>query len=434
MHGPMLAGRYQFTAKLVSLMHSEPHTALSNWSGSVRLRPARVVHPESEQEICDLVRHADVRGGTVRVVGARHSSSSILETADTLICMDRLSGLRPQGEPSIAGRLAAEEASRSEVWARAGTPLKELGRSLLKERLGLQNYGDVDVQTIAGAIGTGTHGSGRRLQNLATMLIGARLVDGTGSVKEFSIERDPDVIRALRVSLGSVGILTSVRIAVVEAYRLQRSEWCTTFDRAAASFDEVADRCRNADFYWYPRSDEVKVRTLDEPGRVPDSIPGMRLLAEETGWAADVLPRQRVLRFEEMEYAMPAEAGLACMREVRDRVKAKHRRVVGWRVLYRLIAADDAYLSTAHGHDVVTISLHHNAGLPYHEYFSDIEPIFRAHGGRPHWAKKHSLTGETLRDLYPQWDQFQAVRRELDPHGVFLSEGMCKLFDIRKST
>jgi FAD/FMN-containing dehydrogenase len=399
-------------------MQSGTSNALYNWSGSIRLRPARIVRPETEQEVCELVRQARAREGTVRVVGSRHSSSSILESADTLLCTDRLTGLHLQRR------------SRSDVWAGPGTSLKELGHALLKERLGLQNYGDVDVQTLAGAIGTGTHGSGRRLQNLATMLTGARLVDGNGTAQEFLIEREPQILRALRVSLGSVGILTSLRIAVVEAYRLQRKEWCTTFEPAVAAFDDVADRCRNADFYWYPRSDEVKVRTLDEPGRLPDSIPGMRLLSEECGWAADVLPRQRVLRFDEMEYAMPAEAGLACMREVRDRVKARHRRVVGWRVLYRLIAKDDAYLSTAHGHDVATISLHHNAGLPYHEYFSDIEPIFRAHGGRPHWAKKHSLTGETLHALYPRWDEFHAVRRKLDPHGVFLSEGMRKLFGI----
>lgn len=402
-------------------MDSGTHTTLSNWSGSVRLRPARVAHPQGEPELCDLVRETRSRGGTLRVVGARHSSSSILESGDTVVCTHRLTGLR------------LESGSRSQVWAGPGTPLKELGHALLKEGLGVINYGDVDVQTVAGAIGTGTHGSGRRLQNLATMLTGARLVDGNGTVRELTIEREPRILRALRVSFGSVGILTSLRLSVVEAYRLHRREWCTSFDKAITAFDDVADRCRNADFYWYPRSDEVKVRTLDEPGRLPDSLPGMKLLAEECGWAADVLPRQRVLRFEEMEYAMPAEAGVACMREVRERVKAKHRRVVGWRVLYRLIAADDAYLSTAHEHDVVTISLHHNAGLPFHAYFSDVEPIFRAHGGRPHWAKKHSLTGETLRPLYPQWDEFQSVRRELDPHGVFLSQGMRSLFGITET-
>lgn len=403
-------------------MKSGSHTALSNWSGSVRLRPAQIAHPESEAEICELVRKARERETSVRVVGARHSSSSILESPDTLVCTDRLSGLHRQDE------------SQSEVWAAPGTALEELGHLLLKKGLGLLNYGDVDVQTVAGAIGTGTHGSGRRLQNLATMLTGARLVDGNGELREFTIEREPEILRALRVSLGAVGILTSLRISVVEAYRLQRREWCTTFEGASAAFDEVADRCRNADFYWYPRSDEVKVRTLDEPGRLPDSIPGMRLLNEECGWAADVLPRTRTLRFEEMEYAMPADAGFACMREVRDRVKAKHRRVVGWRVLYRLIAADDAYLSTAHGHDVVTISLHHNVGLPYHEYFSDIEPIFRAHGGRPHWAKKHSLTGEALSTLYPQWGEFHAVRRKLDPAGVFLSEAMRRLLGVPRAS
>jgi FAD/FMN-containing dehydrogenase len=402
-------------------MHSDLPSVLSNWSGSLRLRPAHIVQPANEQELCDVVRETRARNGTLRVVGARHSSSSILQSADTLVRTDRLKGLE------------IREGAKREVWAGCGISLKELGHALLEKDLGLRNYGDVDVQTLAGAIGTGTHGSGRQLQNLATMLTGARVIDGNGDVHEFTVERRPDIIRALRVSLGAVGILASIRIDVVEAYKLQRKEWCTTFDRALAGFDDLADRCRNADFYWYPRSDEVKIRTLDEPGRLPSSVPGARLVEEESGWAADVLPRERILRFEEMEYAVPVEAGLACMREVRDRVKARHRRVVGWRVLYRLIATDDAYLSTAHGYDVATISLHHNAGLPYDEYFSDIEPIFRAHGGRPHWAKKHSLTGESLRKLYPRWDDFRAIREQLDPAGIFLSEDMRTLLGPGKA-
>jgi FAD/FMN-containing dehydrogenase len=356
----------------------------------------------------------------LRAVGATHSSSGILASHDIIVSTTGLAGIH------------SSDASRREAWVGAGTAIKDLGAELLKRGLGLHNYGDVDVQTIAGAIATGTHGTGRRLKNLASMLIGARVVTGAGEVREFSIERDADVMRGLRVSLGALGICTALRLQLVDAYRLHRREWCATFDAALAGFDELAEQCRNVDFYWYPRSDEVKLRTLDEPGRLPERVPFAQLIFEECGWAAEVLPRKRELRFEEMEYALPAEAGPSCMREVRERVKARHRRYVGWRVLYRTVAADDAYLSTAHGHDVVTISLHHNAGLPFDEYFSDIEPIFRRYGGRPHWAKKHSLTGAELESLYPQWHRFRALRAELDPDGVFLSDGMSSLLGIQR--
>jgi FAD/FMN-containing dehydrogenase len=393
----------------------------TNWSGSVHLRAAGMARPASEAELVALVREALSHGGAIRAVGSAHSSSGILESEDIVVVTHSLTGIR------------SCDPNKREAWVGAGTKLKDLGAELQQKGLALHNYGDVDVQTIAGAVATGTHGTGRQLRNLASMLVGARVVTGSGQSREFSVEREPDVIRGLRVSLGALGICTSLRLKLVEAYRLQRREWCATFEPALAGFDELASSCRNVDLYWYPRSDEVKLRTLDEPGRLPQRLPFARLISEELGWASEVLPRTRELRFEEMEYAVPAAAGPACMREVRARMIARHRRHVAWRVLYRTVAADDAYLSTAHGQDIVTISLHHNAGLPFEEFFSDIEPVFRAHGGRPHWAKKHSLSGAELRRLYPEWDRFLALRAQLDPNGVFLSRKMCSLLGVARS-
>jgi FAD/FMN-containing dehydrogenase len=366
--------------------------------------------------LAGLVRQARERGGVIRALGAGHSSSvPLLASEGTLIRTGAFAGIE---------RVNLE---RREAWVGAGTTLEALGQALLEKKLGLHNYGDVDVQTVGGAIATGTHGSGKRLQNLATMLAGARVVTGTGEVREFSIENDPTAIRGLRVSLGAMGICTAVRLALVDAYELHRREWCLPFEPAMAQFDVIAAACRNVDMYWYPRSDEVKLRALDRPGRVPDRVESGKLKREECGWAADVLPRTRELKFEELEYALPAEAGPECMRAVRERVKARHRRAVAWRVLYRTVAADDAFLSPAHGRDVVTISLHHNAGLPYEAYFSDVERILRAHGGRPHWAKKHSLDADALRRLYPKWEDFMRLRSQLDPDGVFMSLGMRSL-------
>jgi FAD/FMN-containing dehydrogenase len=365
-------------------------------------------NPTSEEDVVALVRAARAAGRTLRPVGTGHSSSEILCT-DSVLVRGELSGIR------------SSDATAKEVTVGANTTLKDLGSALLEMGFAIHNYGDVDVQTVAGAVATGTHGSGRQLQNLATMLIGARVVTGTGEIADYSIEMHSDILRALRVSLGTLGICTALRIRVLPAYELHRREWCTSADAALSHFDDLADRCRHLDFYWYPRSDEVKLRTLDEPGQLPDSLPYARRVDDQCGPASKILPRTRELRFEEMEYAVPASAGPNCFSEVRERMKARHRREVAWRVLYRLVRADDAYLSTAHGQDVATISLHHNAGLPFWDFFRDIEPIFRAHGGRPHWAKKHTLRAAELRPLYPQWDRFLDIRRRLDPDGVFLS-------------
>jgi FAD/FMN-containing dehydrogenase len=150
-------------------------------------------------------------------------------------------------------------------------------------------------------------------------------------------------------------------------------------------------------------------------------------VSEQVGWSYEVLSKERSLKFDEMEYALPAEAGPECFQEVRKRVKARHRKSVGWRVLYRTVAADDAYLSPAYQRDSVTISLHQNASLPFWEYFKDIEPIFLDYGGRPHWAKKHTLRAEQLSRLYPMWDRFLEIRRRVDPEGVFLTPYLRKL-------
>jgi FAD/FMN-containing dehydrogenase len=390
-------------------------TEWSNWSGSVRFRPGRVVNPKSEAELVKAIRQAASEGRSVRPVGALHSSSQIILADDCLVSLEGMQGL-------ISADREAGEATLL-----PGTIIKDAGRALRAAGLAMHVVGDIDAQTVAGAIATGTHGSGRNLGNLATMLIGGRLVTASGDVLPFSIERDPELVRALRCSLGALGILSELRLRLLPAYRLHRREWCCQVDDCLAHLPELITGSRNFDFYWYPRRDEAKLRFHDPPGEGLHALPYAKLLSEQEGWADDIIAKERELKFDETEYALPAEAGPACFQELRHRIKERHRQRVGWRLLYRTVAADDACLSTAHARQTVTISVHHNAVLPHDEYFNDIQPIFQAHGGRPHWGKKHSLTAAQLRPLYPQWDEFQATRQRLDPTGLFLSGPLRKL-------
>ena len=390
----------------------------ANWSGSLRFRPGRIETPADEEALCAVVGGAADDRRTVRVVGAGHSSSPLVETHDVLVSLERFRGLE------------SHDRDRCEAVVRAGTTVHEAGRELRQVGLSLHNTGDVDVQTLTGAIGTGTHGTGRTLGNLSSALIGVRMVTAQGEVVERALEDDPDFLCAARVALGSLGIYTAVRMRLRPAFRLRRREWCTHVDDCLAHLDELIERNRNFDFYWYPRSDETKLRTLNPPDDDFGDPPYARCVKDQTGWANEVLPRKRQLKFDEMEYALPAEAGPACFREVRARVKAVHRRTVAWRILYRTVAADEAYLSPAHGRDTVTISLHQNAGLPFREYFADVEPIFRAHGGRPHWGKKHNLKADELRPLYPEWDRFLAARAGIDPDGTFLNPHLRDVFGL----
>jgi FAD/FMN-containing dehydrogenase len=385
-----------------------------NWSGSLRFTPGVLEAPEDEAELVALVRRTAEEGRTMRVVGSGHSSVPLVTTEDTLISLAQFNGVEAHNRETCVATV------------RAGTTLRDAGRSLLANGLAMHNLGDVNTQAVAGAFGTGTHGTGVTLQDLSSQLIGGRMVTASGEVLEFS-EADTDFLRAARVSLGALGIFTALRLRLEPAFKLRRQEYCTHIDVCLEHLEELTAENRNFDFYWYPRSDKAKLRTWNLLDHAPRDIPYAACVEDHVGWSYEMLSKERELKYEEMEYALPAEAGPACFQEVRQRVKAKWRQSVGWRVLYRTIAADDTYLSNASSRDTVTISLHQNASLPYWDYFKDIESIFLTYGGRPHWGKKHTLKAHDLRALYPMWNKFQACREHLDPKGRFLNSYLRKL-------
>lgn len=387
----------------------------TNWSGSLKFSPGARVAPQDEAELINCVHQAREKKQTLRVVGKGHSSSPLVETDGYLISLDRFQGL-----------VEADRDANSATM-RSGMTLEAAGKALLDAGLAMHNQGDVNVQTVVGAIATGTHGSGRKLQNLSSMLVGGRLVNGLGEVVEISEEQDAEFLEAARVSLGTLGVFTEIKLRLLPAFRIHRQEYCTYIEECLDHLEQLSQENRNFDFYWYPRSDEAKIRLWNITGDGAEgqsgtaSLPYARLVEDEQGWSYQLLSKERTLKFDEMEYALPLEAGEACFQEIRKRMKEQFRRDVGWRVLYRFVAADTSYLSPAYGRETVTISLHQNASLPYQEFFDAIEPVFISYGGRPHWGKKHSLRAADLRSLYPQWDNFQEVRQRMDPEGVFLT-------------
>lgn len=389
-----------------------------NWSGGLSFEPGRVELPANEAEVAELVRRAAAAGQAIRPLGAGHSSSPLVATGDLLVGGARLAGLR-----------SADVAARRATLG-AGTTIRDTGQALLKAGLAMENTGDIDRQQLAGGFATATHGTGARLRNLSSQLVGMRLVTGTGDVVELD-GRDPHLLAAARVSLGALGMATEVTLRLLPAFRLRRVERCLPIDELLAGLEGLVAAHRNLDFYWYPRRDDAKLRTLDPVGDdVPDGHRRDGQAEELVGWSGEVLPRVRELRFHELEYALPATDGPACFQAVRERIRRRHRQHVAWRVLYRTVAADDAYLSPAHGRDTVTISLHHNATLPYRAFFDDVEPIFWDYGGRPHWAKVHSLRGERLLARYPLAGRFLDARRQLDPDGRFLSPYLSDLLAV----
>jgi len=389
-----------------------------NWSGSIAFAPQRIECPCDEDALCALVREACASGRTLRVVGAGHSSSDIVRCDDTLVSLRHLKGI------------VSADRDACEATVRAGSTLADLGSALYAHDLAMPNYGDVATQTIGGAVGTGTHGTGPALQNLSQMLLAVTLVDGQGHLRHVSRD-EVQTLRAARVALGTLGIFVDMTLQLVPTFDVERREYAIATDAAIEQLEELTRGNRSFDFYWYPRRDDIKLRLVNPVfgGTRPHDA---RELMRHTGYGHLVIPTHSGIphRFEESEYALPAEQGPACFRAVRERVLRRWRQIVGWRVLYRTLAADDADLSPAHGRDTVTISLHQNSTLPWREFFADIEPIFLAHGGRPHWAKKHTCHAADLAPMYPRWWHFQRVRQAFDPQGVFMTSAMRELLEV----
>jgi FAD/FMN-containing dehydrogenase len=383
-----------------------------NWSGSVACEAAGLPRPKSEAELAALVRRAAGEGRALRVVGTGHSFMPLVATSGYVVSLDDFAGVE-QADPS-----------RLEATVRAGTKLHALGEALLALGMATANLGDIDVQSVGGALGTGTHGTGRSLPNLSAQLASLRLVLASGEVVECSAEREPELWRAARVSFGALGVVSAARFRLLPAYRLHERVGRASLAELLERLPEEIAANRHFEFFWFPARDVVETKALNPTAAEPASLAGRKY--ERIDWSCKILPSVRELKFNEMEYSVPAEAGLACMRAVEARMRARWSDVQ-WPVEYRTLRADDAWLSTAAERETVTISIHQDASLPYRELFGDLEAVFREHRGRPHWGKVHSLGAAELAGLYPRFADFCALRRRLDPDGVFLNELLRKL-------
>lgn len=381
-----------------------------NWSRSVRCAPQRIEGPASEDELAALL--CGTRLG-VRVAGRGHSHTPLVATDGLLLELDALTGIE-----------ACDPVAR-EATVRAGTRLSQLGAPLREQGLAMENLGDVDVQALAGAIATGTHGTGSRLRSLSNQVVGLRLFTADGERLECSETSEPRVFAAARVGLGAFGVVSAVRVRLLPAYQLHERIWREDVEPALEALPERIASNRHFEFFWLPQKDRLELKTLNPSTLAPGPVPDRR--RERVGPAHEILPSPREVPIVEMEYAVPAEHGVACFLALRERMRRRHPDVV-WPIEYRTVASDEIPLSPAHGRETVTLSLHQAAELPYREFFADCEAILRSARGRPHWGKLHSLRAAELRELYPRWEEFHAVRRELDPRRRFLNDHLRELF------
>ncbi len=338
----------------------------------------------------------------------------------------------------------------------AGTVLAELNEELARLGLAMENLGDVDRQTIAGAISTGTHGTGARFANLSSRVEAVELVLGDGSVRELSAADEPQLLRAARVGLGALGAIASVTLRCVPAFTLSRLDSPQPREQVLDEFERRALANDHFELFTFPYSEAALVlernRTEEPPrphnqavaylrevalenfalealaatGRaLPWTIPALSRLAgrvastyAKTDRSDRVFVNQRRVRFTESEYALPREHGPEAARRVVEWIRA-HRYPVFFPLEMRVSAGDDALLSPAHDRDSAFIAVHQYRGMEWRPYFEAVEAIMADYGGRPHWGKRHSQTAATLAPLYPRWSEFAAARDELDPGRVF---------------
>jgi L-gulonolactone oxidase len=414
-----------------------------NWAGNQRCAPSSVEHPASEAELSDLVKRAAADGRRVKAVGAGHSFTDIAVAPDTQVQLDRYD------------RILDIDRSRNHVTVESGITIAELNRRLAAEGLAMPNLGDIAYQTISGAISTATHGTGAKLGGIATQVRGLSLVTGDGSVLSCSAEQEPDVFTAGRVGLGAVGLLSTVTLEAVPAFRLHAVEEPMRLDKVLEELDDLVDSNDHFEFFYvphtgwaltkrnnrtdepvggYPRWKEVYEKVLMEnvafglvcrvARRRPQWTPKLAKMIPSTGRTEYVKPSHttfaspRFVHFYEMEYNVPRAEAADVVRAVKDFID-RSGLMISFPIEVRFTAADDIWLSTANERESAYVAVHVYQGTQYEQYFRGVESIMNNVGGRPHWGKLHFQTADTLRPRYAHWDSFQAVRHRLDPDGRF---------------
>jgi L-gulonolactone oxidase len=417
-----------------------------SWSGLTTAVPTQQLSPASAAEVADAVVAARAHGLRVKMVGSGHSFTDIALTDGLLLRPDRLVGVESVDRETMT------------VTVLAGTPLHLLNDRLHGLGLALHNMGDVDRQTVAGAVATGTHGTGGRRASLSAQVTALEIVAGDGSLVHARADGTAEevaLLAAARVGLGALGIVTAVTFLVEPAFTLEAVEEPMPWSRVVEDFDALASGNEHFEAYWFPHTDRMLTKrnnrtALARPlsrtrayvddellsntvfgmvNRVGDLVP--RAVPRLNGLSSRALSRRvysdashrvftspRRVRFREMEYAVPREAGMQALTEVRALIERRGWRI-GFPVEIRHAPRDEAWLSTAHERDSVYLACHVNARTDHTAYFSGVEQVLRGYDGRPHWGKLHTRSAADLAPSYPRFGEFLALRDRLDPDRLF---------------
>lgn len=419
----------------------------SNWSKTVSSTPTKVATPRTTQALEATIDEAVMKGRRLKAVGSGHSFTGIAAADDIQVDLTHYTGI--VNFDSHTGR----------VTLRSGTRLWQIAQVLAGSGWAMENLGDINQQSIAGAIATGTHGTGLAYGGLASQVVGFEIMTGTGQCLTVSKEQNPELLDPLRVSLGAFGIITTVTLQLVPEYDLRTVERPAALDEVLTNWQALNNEHDHFEFFWFGHDSTVQTKSsqrlpaqrrsrsrlhrakqwvteelvsngglavISQLGRVnKDWLPALNRCATRVWGSSDVTAHwstafatPRRVRFNEMEYALPFETIPEVVRELRAIMQRKN---VGstFPLEIRAAAPDTAWLATNHGQPTGYIAVHQYFRQDHREYFACIEPVLRAAGGRPHWGKLHSLNCEDFVELYPKWDRMLQLREKLDPDRVF---------------
>ena len=415
-----------------------------NWAGNQVCLPARQHQPNSSATVATIVAKAQLNDERVKAVGSGHSFTSAACTTGHLLSLERMN------------RVESIDLENHRITVQAGITLAELNKELAAVGLAMPNLGDIAYQTVAGAIGTATHGTGLLLGNLATTIVGMEIVAGNGEIIWCDEHTNADLLAVARVGIGALGVVTKVVIQCVPAFNLHVQESVEVLDDLLDGFAENAAANDHFEFFWVPGTKRamVKRNNRTEQAAQPESKPAYfmnKIVSENLAFGAicavakrrptlvpkvaklissaagdrelvdrsdRVFASPRLVKFCEMEYGIPIEALPEAFRRVREFTVELGEPIV-FPIECRVSAADDIPLSTAQGRTSAWIAVHRAKGVDYTDYFQGVENLMNDYDGRPHWGKLHFQNAASLAPRYPEWDRFMEARAKLDPTGVF---------------
>ncbi len=428
---------------------------MKNWAENIQWNPSEIAYPSSEIEIQQVVLKAVNSNKKIRTIGTGHSFTALSQTSQVLVSLDKYQGV------------ISVNKEKHQATVKGGTKLKLLGELLFNEGLAMENLGDIDSQSIAGAISTGTHGTGTAFGSISTQVIGLKFINGKGEVIACSSTKNEQLFKAASLSLGCLGIITEITIQCIPTYKLALQNGRENIHDVLDTLDQRNKENRNFEFFWIPYTDTAWTKTTNIAEEAePDKdnflnywtefvlenhvfklacefaryFPSQnKTVAKITAanistikkvyYSHKIFATPRIVKFREMEYNVPSETYIDVFKDIQNLVNKKKFNI-HFPIENRWVKGDDLLLSPAYKRDSTYIACHVYNKKEYKSYFTALEEIFRAYDGRPHWGKMNTLKTNDISTMYPKFTTFMELRKEHDPNKVFINPYLEKLFRI----